>query len=229
MSAADKLPEGAVPMPERIGEATAKFHSNISGHGWEDPEQLLANPFNHRIHSRRQSKAMVAALEGLGWAGEVRINVNNGHVVDGHLRVAEAISAGEQVPVTYLDLTDEEERAILATYDAIGAMAGLDEMTLAMNVEDLTLPPDLSMVIAEQLGTDDLPDSADGSEGGGDDAPEASLGWGYMTWGKRRMAVSTGEVDLIEGLYQLYMDRNGSEVGFGRWLAETAAAGDDGE
>ena len=40
-----------------------------------------------------------------------------GFVVDGHARVALAISAGERVPVVYVDLSEKEEALILATLD----------------------------------------------------------------------------------------------------------------
>jgi hypothetical protein len=221
-----QLPEGAVAMPARVGDAAAKFRNRIIGHGWEDPEQLLANPFNHRVHSRMQSKALVAALEEYGWAAEVRINVNTQHMVDGHLRCAEAISAGEQVPVTYLDLTEAEERAILATFDALGGMSSIDEMTLASNVEDLDLPSPLAGVVGELLGDMAGPDGVpDPNDGAGDDLPEVTMGWGYVTWGKRKTGCSTGEVDLLEDMFQSYKDENGSEVGFVRWLVEAARRG----
>lgn len=89
-------------------------------------DQLLANPYNWRIHPERQQKALAASLDGVGWVQDVIVNQRNGHVIDGHLRVALAISKGEQVPVKYVDLSDEEERLVLATLDPLAAMAATD-------------------------------------------------------------------------------------------------------
>src|SRR5688572_14080070 len=101
------------------------WRSRIVGSGEEEPTQLLANPLNWRIHSGRQRNAMRGALSSVGWVQQVMVNRRTGHVVDGHLRVEEAISAGAPtVPVLYVDLSEEEERLVLATLDPISAMAG---------------------------------------------------------------------------------------------------------
>ena len=53
------------------------------------------------------------------------MNQRSGFVVDGHARVALALSRGEAtVPVLYVDLEPEEEALVLATLDPISAMAG---------------------------------------------------------------------------------------------------------
>jgi ParB-like chromosome segregation protein Spo0J len=55
---------------------------------------------------------------------EVLVNKRTGFVVDGHLRVAAALEHDEPtVPVRYADLSDEEERLVLATFDPIAALA----------------------------------------------------------------------------------------------------------
>lgn len=96
--------------------------------GDEDPEQLLANPRNWRVHPRHQEEALQTVLTNVGWVQRVIVNERTGYVVDGHLRVAHAISRGEKsVPVQYVDLDDAEERLILASLDPIGAMAGTDK------------------------------------------------------------------------------------------------------
>ena len=70
---------------------------------------------------------MVESLATVGWVSDVIVNRRTGFVVDGHLRVAAAISAEQDsVPVKYVDLTDEEEALILATYDATTNLAVVD-------------------------------------------------------------------------------------------------------
>jgi len=101
------------------------------GHGEEAPESLLANPLNFRIHPKPQQDALTGGLNALGWIAEVLVNRRSQTVIDGHLRVELAISRGEPtVPVTYVDLSPEEERLALLTLDPISAMAGQDAAKL---------------------------------------------------------------------------------------------------
>jgi len=114
------------------------WKSRIIGEGEESPDQLLANPGNYRIHPQAQQKALKASLATVGWVQRVLVNQNTGHVVDGHARIELAISNDEPtVPVTYLDLTPEEEKLILATYDPISAMAATDQDILNDLLRDL--------------------------------------------------------------------------------------------
>jgi hypothetical protein len=64
------------------------------------PDQLLANPANWRIHPQAQQDALAGALDQVGWVQQVLVNQRSGFVVDGHARVALALSRGEaSVPV----------------------------------------------------------------------------------------------------------------------------------
>jgi DNA modification methylase len=145
---------------------TRQWKNRIVGHGEEDADQLLANPRNWRIHPKAQQDVLKGVLAQIGWVQDVIVNQRTGFVVDGHARVALAISAGERVPVVYVDLSDEEEAAILATLDPISAMAGKDEaifgeLTAGMNeafkaLVDATAPPVTNC--APVAGEDDVPD-----------------------------------------------------------------------
>jgi ParB-like chromosome segregation protein Spo0J len=100
------------------------IRSRIIGHGTADPADLLANPRNFRVHPHTQRTALAAAVNDIGWIAPVIVNQATGAVVDGHLRVAIALEAGEaSIPVDYVELTDEEEGQALATLDPITAMA----------------------------------------------------------------------------------------------------------
>src|SRR5579871_1619166 len=103
-----------------------KWRNRIVGHSEQDPEQLIANPRNWRIHPKAQQDALNGVLSTVGWVQDVIVNQRTGFVVDGHARVAMAITAGERVPVVYVDLSEEEEGLILATFDPISAMAAKD-------------------------------------------------------------------------------------------------------
>ena len=114
------------------------WRNRIVGHGTEDPEQLLANPRNWRVHPKAQQDAMTGVLDEIGWITEVIVNVRTGFVVDGHLRVALAITKGEKsVPVTYIDVSEEEELIILATLDPIGSMIATDKEMLDELMKDI--------------------------------------------------------------------------------------------
>jgi DNA modification methylase len=103
------------------------FKSRIVGHDEIDPNDLLANPRNWRIHPQNQQEALEGVLIEVGWVDEIKVNVNTNFVVDGHLRVALALRNNEPlVPVMYLDLTEEEELLVLATIDPISALATRD-------------------------------------------------------------------------------------------------------
>lgn len=100
-------------------------------------DQLLANPFNWRVHPKAQQQALESVLDSVGWVQEIVVNQRTGHVVDGHLRVALAISRKETVPVKYVDLSEEEESLILAALDPLSAMAVTDADMLSAILDDL--------------------------------------------------------------------------------------------
>lgn len=95
------------------------------------PDQLLANPYNHRIHTQLQQEHLKEVLDAIGWIDAVKVNINTGHILDGHLRVTLALRHDQPtIPVDYYDLTLEEEELALVTYDFITGEAIFDrEMT----------------------------------------------------------------------------------------------------
>ena len=100
--------------------------------------QLRPNPRNWRTHPEGQKTAMKAMLEEVGFVGAVLARKNdegNLETIDGHLRQDLCLDA--EVPVLVVDVTEEEALKILATYDPISAMAGVDDDTLRGLVSDL--------------------------------------------------------------------------------------------
>lgn len=107
------------------------WRNRIVGEGEAAPDQLLANPSNWRTHPGSQADALRGVLADVGWVQRVIVNQRTGYLVDGHLRVMEALKAGApSVPVVYVDLSPEEEALILATLDPLAAMAGIDAAQL---------------------------------------------------------------------------------------------------
>jgi hypothetical protein len=127
----------------------------------ETPEDLLANPANVRRHPGNQRDAMRGSLDELGWAAPVIVNDVTGHVLDGHLRIEEAITAGAPIiPTVHVALTEPEERLFLAVFDPIGALARndqnrLDELIAALDTENPALIELLGSLCGEDI--DDAP------------------------------------------------------------------------
>jgi ParB-like chromosome segregation protein Spo0J len=121
--------------------AADALRSRIVGEGEEAPDQLLANPLNWRTHPKHQADALEGLLDEVGWVQRIIVNRRTGHVVDGHLRVQVAQRRGEPaVPVLYVDLSEEEERLVLASLDPIGAMAGTDRDMLSQVLASVEAP-----------------------------------------------------------------------------------------
>ena len=98
--------------------------NRITGHGTEAPDQLLANPHNWRVHPAYQQEALTGVLEQVGLVQQVVVNKTTGHLVDGHLRAALAVRAGQPtLPVVYVELSRAEEALVLATLDPVAALA----------------------------------------------------------------------------------------------------------
>lgn len=104
------------------------LRSRIVGHERVPAEEILANPFNHRRHGRRQQKIVTASLDQLGIVKSVLVNKTTGHLVDGHDRLRDALARGEGtlVDVEYCELSEEEERTALAILDASTELADVD-------------------------------------------------------------------------------------------------------
>lgn len=104
------------------------LRSRIVGEGEEAPDQLLANPLNWRRHPKAQHDALEGMLRTVGWVQRVIVNRRTQHIVDGHLRVEVALRRNEpRVPVLYVDLSEEEEKVVLAAIDPIGGLAETDQ------------------------------------------------------------------------------------------------------
>jgi hypothetical protein len=151
-------------------EQASRWRNRIIGEGAEDPERLLANPKNFRIHPQAQQDALAAVLDNVGWVQHAAIvNQRTGFVVDGHLRVSLALSRGERsVPVTFVDLSDAEEALILASLDAISAAAVTDQDKLhellgGIDVAAVALD-NLFAGMLEEASKTSLGDAAGGSE-----------------------------------------------------------------
>lgn len=115
------------------------WHNRIVRYSDEAPDQLLANPANWRTHSGQQADALRGVLSEVGIVQNVIANVRTGFLIDGHLRVMEAMRSGQPtIPVTWVDLSPDEERLVLATLDPLSALAGTDAAQLEALLSEIT-------------------------------------------------------------------------------------------
>jgi len=143
--------------PVEVGAAVSVWKNRVKNLTMEVPEDLLANPMNMRRHPGAQRDAMRGSLDELGWIAPVVVNDVTGRVVDGHLRIEEAISEGTPViPVIHVDLTEAQERLALAVFDPIGSMARndserLDDLLASISTSNESLQALLDSLQAEEI------------------------------------------------------------------------------
>jgi DNA modification methylase len=104
------------------------WKNRIVSSGQMDPRELHPNPRNWRRHPKGQALALEGVLEEVGWIQDVIVNQRTGRLIDGHLRVELAVKKKEkEIPVKYVDLSEEEEDKALLTLDPISSMAEADK------------------------------------------------------------------------------------------------------
>lgn len=108
------------------------WRNRVVGFVEKPANQFTANALNFRRHPGAQRDAFRGLLAEIGFAGAVLENVRTGNLIDGHLRIEEALSVDESqlIPCVQVDLSEAEERLLLATYDPLGAMATADKDVL---------------------------------------------------------------------------------------------------
>ncbi len=110
-----------------------KLAIRIKSIEWLTSDQLVANENNFRLHPMEQRQRLRAAFKEIGWTGVlVGRKRPDGKVelIDGHLRKDE-LPAGVKVPVAITDLSDDEAKKSLLTFDQIGREAEIDSALLS--------------------------------------------------------------------------------------------------
>lgn len=134
-----------------------------------DPSSVIPHPRNAREHPPEQRAAMDESLGRLGWIDAVIVNVRTKHVLDGHDRQQEALDRGETIPILWVDVAEEDEAFVLATFDPISAMATYNPELLDGLLEDAGIESE-SLVGLLRTTLDDLSDLAP------DELPEEDQG-----------------------------------------------------
>lgn len=114
------------------------WRNRIVGSGELLVQDALFNPDNWRIHPRQQQEAVEEVLDKVGWVQQVVVNKRTNRLVDGHLRVTLADRRGEAVvPCIFVDLTEEEEKLVLASLDSTTSLAVPDSDKLNELIESI--------------------------------------------------------------------------------------------
>jgi len=130
----------------------AVWRNRIVAHGDVAPADLVPNPRNWRGHPDDQQRAVGGSLATVGWVIEILVNRATGHLVDGHLRVELALARGEStVPVTYVELSEDEERLVLASLDPLAAMATAEREQLGALLAGLEAQDDGLAALLDDL------------------------------------------------------------------------------
>ena len=138
---------------EEVSSASSPgWRNRIVGHADVPPHELVPNPRNWRAHPPEQQRALAGALAEVGWVAEVMVNRTTGNVVDGHLRIELALARAEPtVPVTFVELSDDEERLVLASLDPLAAMATAEQEQLAALLAGLEPADDALRALLDDL------------------------------------------------------------------------------
>ena len=105
---------------------------------WMTPAEIQRNPRNWRKHPQRQRRALHEGMRRLGWLKPLIYNGRTERLIDGHLRLEEAVENGYQrIPVAVVDVSEEDEAAALASLDTITTMATPDDDALLNLIEDI--------------------------------------------------------------------------------------------
>lgn len=120
--------------------------------------ELAANPLNWRTHPDHQRKAFRGILDEIGIAGAVvAYQTSQGlRLIDGHLR-KEEYGKDTPIPVLILDVTEEEANKLLATFDPISDMAGMNNEALNSLLESVAFNSDDVNLLLDSLKKTELP------------------------------------------------------------------------
>lgn len=136
-------------MPKRSVAPRAQIRDRIQGLKRLDPSQIVDNAKNFRLHPEAQKNALGAMLKKIGIVDAVIVRQLPGgkyELIDGHLRRS---VIGQKIPALVVDLNDAEAAEVLASFDAIGDLAEIDETALRALVQDFDPGPEIAAMLAD--------------------------------------------------------------------------------
>ena len=146
---------------------------------------VLPNPMNWRTHPESQTSALRGILSSVGVVDVLKVvkhpKVSGSYMlIDGHARAE--ILGDRNVKVAVLDLTPEEQRLILATFDPVGGLAGTDQAMLDSLIDGLSVEDTALLSLLEGIHSFDpgeTPDLGSVEEEHGKE-PDVRLSWPWV-------------------------------------------------
>ena len=129
-----------------------RFKTRIKSLRHFKASELIANEANWRLHPQSQRDALGGLFDEVGFAGAVLVREREDGalvIVDGHLRAEEA--GDQKIPVLVTDLTEEEAKLVLASYDPIGQMASPDKRALKELLQSLEASSEGAVALLDQI------------------------------------------------------------------------------
>ena len=157
--------------------STKAWNNRIVGGGELPANQYLAHDLNARRHPGSQRDALRGSLDAVGWVAPVIVSVRSGKLLDGHARIEEALTKDDEqlIPYVEVDVSEAEERLILATYDPIASLATYDKQALDNLLADLNAGPGLESLLADLASNAPLEYLGEGNSNGYELPPRGSL------------------------------------------------------
>lgn len=181
---------------------SSNWRNRIVGTAEVDPKILIPNALNFKKHPEFQKRLMDSNLVEIGWLQHVIVSKRSGKIIDGHMRVLLACEKGEPtVPVSFVDLDEDEEIKALATLDPIGEFAEKDASLVKSLIEKISFSnvalSDMIMKIAQSSGAmkvPEIPGVTQPSEPKGDTTKIDKEQREYYDNAKQNFPVSYGDI-----------------------------------
>lgn len=127
--------------------------NRIVKYGEMPANQFLAHEMNARRHPAKQREALRGSLDAVGWIAPTVVSARSGKLLDGHARIEEALSVDEvmAVPFVEIEVTEDEERLILAAYDPITGLATYDKDALSALLKQVQTDDDRIKDMLDEL------------------------------------------------------------------------------
>lgn len=132
---------------------------------------LVPHPLNWRTHPTEQMDALKGVLAEVGIADALKAyQLPDGRyqLIDGHARAE--VLPHQEIPILVLDVNEEEAKKLLASFDPVGDMAGmdaakLDELTSQLEIQS----PALQKMLDDLLASAEIEPEVPEPGGGGDE------------------------------------------------------------
>lgn len=137
-------PDADQPVKNLAGEIQNLVPRNGMRLEWWSPRKIAGHDMNWKTHPSLQREAYLEFRQEVGWAGAVLFNETTNRLLDGHMRLQDALENNlEELPVLVITVDRETELKILALLDQIGSMYDQRQQALKKLAEVTTTRSEL--------------------------------------------------------------------------------------